>query len=212
MTSLPGHYDQNLLASAPEVTGERRREGYTTEILTSNTGKATPPLTAQSDVEAGLVTKEYHRQPPTRALPFWRTRKGMIIILVAGIIILGAIIGGAVGGTVGKKDPKGAIPGPSAPDGSDGNGFPGVKGGSPTTTSGTSSNSTTAPPGATTADTGIGSGPLPTSSVPSNPIPVAPAGGDGGKDGGQDGTEQTRSGGTSLDVSDSRLAGIVEHI
>lgn len=103
MASTTGRYDQNLLASAPVATRAQLQEGYATDLLDSNHGKATPttpPPASQVDPERGLVPKEYN---DSRAQPFWRTGKGRIVIFLVALVVVGAIVGGAVGGTVGKK-------------------------------------------------------------------------------------------------------------
>lgn len=41
---------------------------------------------------------------PPRPVSFWRTRKGLLIILVASIVIVGAVVGRAVGGNVRKHN------------------------------------------------------------------------------------------------------------
>jgi len=109
MPSNTGHYDQNLLAAAPVATRAQLQEGYTTDLLDPNHGKATPPHSAsQADPERGLVHKEYAGHVTSRAQPFWRTRKGMIIIFIVAVVIVAAVIGGAVGGTAGKKQATGS--------------------------------------------------------------------------------------------------------
>ncbi|GLB44290.1 hypothetical protein LshimejAT787_1602200 [Lyophyllum shimeji] len=106
MPSTTGHYDQNLLAAAPAATKAQLQEGYTTDLLNPDHGKATPPpSTPAPDLERGLVNKEY--LSPARAPPFWRTRKGIIIIAVAAVVVLAAVIGGAVGGTRNKHKDSG---------------------------------------------------------------------------------------------------------
>ncbi|KAG6900191.1 hypothetical protein C0993_001707 [Termitomyces sp. T159_Od127] len=100
MPSASGNYDEALLATAPTSTKAQRQEGYSTDLLNSSSGTATPPIsTTQVDVEHGLAQKEYNGAYK-RPTPFFRTRKGIIIIAVLVIVILAAIIGGAVGGSV----------------------------------------------------------------------------------------------------------------
>lgn len=45
---------------------------------------------------------------------FWRTRNGIITIVVIALVIVGAVVGGAVGGTVGKKSNNKSLGGPTA--------------------------------------------------------------------------------------------------
>lgn len=45
--------------------------------------------------------------PPSRRIPFWRTRKGLIIIGVVFIaVVVAAVVGGVVGGRKKKSDPN----------------------------------------------------------------------------------------------------------
>ncbi|KAG6830926.1 hypothetical protein H0H92_013854 [Tricholoma furcatifolium] len=98
-------YDETLLASAPAATKAQLQEGYTTDILHSSAGNATPPpfSASQADVEQGFAHKESNGAATTRPVSFWRTAKGLTIIVIAVIVVLAAVIGGAVGGTVGKN-------------------------------------------------------------------------------------------------------------
>jgi hypothetical protein len=114
-----GHptYDENLLAAAPAATKQQLQSGYTTDLLNEKAGQV-PPRKVE-DVEAGRVQPDKAAKytsngtttplptyvaPP--AVPFYRTKKGIIIIGVAVVVILAAIIGGAVGGSKkGKKSP-----------------------------------------------------------------------------------------------------------
>jgi len=110
--SSSNHYDENLLGAAPKATREQRQEGYNIDLLnqsrTRQDVKSTPPaLTPRStDVEAamqpskeGFVAANGGGRSHT---PFLQSTKGKIIILIAAIVIVGAVVGGAVGGTVGK--------------------------------------------------------------------------------------------------------------
>ncbi|KAF8646188.1 hypothetical protein AX16_007332 [Volvariella volvacea WC 439] len=146
MPSTTGHYDHNLLASAPAATKKQLQEGYTTEIL-APVRKPEPAPAAASDPE--LAQPRSGSRPPTtiddadyypeKKVPFWRTTKGIVIIVIAVIAVLGAVIGGAVGGTVGRNNNSssssesdgqdGTIATPTAevpipPKGSDVNGIP----------------------------------------------------------------------------------------
>ncbi|KAL5520397.1 hypothetical protein ACEPAG_9621 [Sanghuangporus baumii] len=118
-------YDKALLDEAPEVTPEQRQRFYDADLLNDDRrrdGGALPagaaaPIGARSDtdLEAGVVhgtrSKEYTQLPPSstafRSLtktPWYKTRKGIIGLVILAIIIIGAVVGGAVGGTVGKDD------------------------------------------------------------------------------------------------------------
>jgi len=102
MPSQNGHYDQNLLASAPAATKSQLQEGYNPDLLAENRPARTAPL---ADPESARASKEHlhHDIIKPRPVPFWRTMKGLIIIFVVVLVIIGAVVGGAVGGTKGKK-------------------------------------------------------------------------------------------------------------
>jgi len=92
MSTQPA-YDASLLASAPQVTREMKQEGYNPYLLAEESkpkpAKKTPVVP---------VGKELPANPP-RKQPFFRTRNGIITIVVLVLVILAAVIGGAVGGT-----------------------------------------------------------------------------------------------------------------
>ncbi|KAK0502523.1 hypothetical protein EDD18DRAFT_695097 [Armillaria luteobubalina] len=103
-------YDEALLAEAPAATKTQLQEGYNPDILRPN---RTTPVRNDTDPDpesqSGPPTSKEHlplsaeSSPPSRRIPFWRTRKGIIIIVIAVIVVIGAVVGGAVGGTVGKS-------------------------------------------------------------------------------------------------------------
>ncbi|KAF9023804.1 hypothetical protein BDZ89DRAFT_1136448 [Hymenopellis radicata] len=117
MPSTNGHYDQTLLAEAQAPTRAQLQEGYNADILRPN---RTPALndTSSSGPRSTPASKEHLpipvTQPPTKQ-PFWRTRKGMIIIAIAALVIIGAVVGGAVGGTVGKNNNNSSTSSSTAP-------------------------------------------------------------------------------------------------
>ncbi|KAK0186965.1 hypothetical protein F5146DRAFT_1003949 [Armillaria mellea] len=104
-------YDEALLAEAPAATRAQLQEGYNPDILRPN---RTPPVRNDTDPDpesqSGPPTSKEHlplsaeSSSPLRRIPFWRTRKGIIIIVIAVIVVIGAVVGGAVGGTVGKSN------------------------------------------------------------------------------------------------------------
>jgi hypothetical protein len=115
--SATGHYDQDLLASAPKPTKELLQGGYTTELLNPTHGRNTSPhpvqsedahLAPQSDPERDSLSPSKEFNDTKKPLPFWRTTKGIVIIIVVILIVLGAVIGGGVGGTRGKSKPSSA--------------------------------------------------------------------------------------------------------
>ncbi|KAH8834390.1 hypothetical protein DL96DRAFT_1580389 [Flagelloscypha sp. PMI_526] len=91
-------YDRSLAKAAPAVTNTQIEEGYDANLL-----RDSPPAYPKPETNLGGETVL-----PSRALPFWRTRKGILIIAIAVVAILAVIIGGAVGGTTSKKGHKGA--------------------------------------------------------------------------------------------------------
>lgn len=141
--SSPSSYDQGLLASAPAATRVQLQEGYTTDILDSPHGGSTSPhptplapshFAPQSDPELDSVSasKELNgHSSKTKTVPFWRTTKGIVLIILAIIVVLGAVIGGAVGGTRKTKNATAASPAVTTTSGSGG-----LSAGSPTTSGG----------------------------------------------------------------------------
>ncbi|KAL5478875.1 hypothetical protein ACEPAI_2152 [Sanghuangporus weigelae] len=118
-------YDKALLDEAPEVTPQQRQRFYDADLLNDDRqrdGGALPagaaaPIGARSDtdLEAGVVhgarSKEYTQLPPSSTAirsstktPWYKSRKGIIGLVILAIVIIGAVVGGAVGGTVGKDD------------------------------------------------------------------------------------------------------------
>ncbi|KAF8885652.1 hypothetical protein BD779DRAFT_1673608 [Infundibulicybe gibba] len=104
MASANGHYDETLLAAAPKATKEMLQEGYNPDLLAANRAKPQQaPFINSSNPELGLKEQNGYAARTARPVPFWRTRKGMIIIFLVVIAVLAAIIGGAVGGSKKKK-------------------------------------------------------------------------------------------------------------
>jgi len=110
--SNTGGYDRGLLAEAPEASKAERQEGYNVNLLDRDRGDATsphthPPPRSVSNHDGNFIPRqgkadysspyqEFSGGPKT--IPFWRTAKGMIIIAVLTVVVLGAAIGGGVGG------------------------------------------------------------------------------------------------------------------
>ncbi|KZV70548.1 hypothetical protein PENSPDRAFT_651427 [Peniophora sp. CONT] len=124
----PGQYDERLLAEAPQTTRAAKQEGYNVDLLNQphpagsssslqeptaaqpvnpNRNAYTPPATAASDAPQ-LYT--------THKTPWYRTTRGILILAIAALVIIGAVVGGAVGGTVGKHKNNNnlAVPGNSS--------------------------------------------------------------------------------------------------
>jgi len=114
-------YDETLLKDSPEVTNQARQEGYNVDLLQekpASTRPLSPPTnvpvhTRKSVHPPGTARLAEEDIPPIpmnhieeRRVPFWRTTKGLALIAVGAIVIIGAIVGGAVGGTVANKNKK----------------------------------------------------------------------------------------------------------
>ncbi|KIK17139.1 hypothetical protein PISMIDRAFT_24965 [Pisolithus microcarpus 441] len=111
------NYDQNLLVDAPEASRAQLREGYDVDLLASRQpqrspsvrvspmGAATPappasaappppvPQVPLALAAAGNGSKEqfigaYASKPPTG---FWRSRKGIITVVVIILVVIGAV-------------------------------------------------------------------------------------------------------------------------
>ncbi|KAJ8075784.1 hypothetical protein AAF712_004658 [Marasmius tenuissimus] len=115
MSSNHGHgaYDQSLLAAAPETTKQMRQEGYNPDILSAPKTSNASNTNLNRDLESGITASKERLGPnsatpiPPRRVPFYRTTKGMVIIGIAALVVIGAIVGGAVGGTRKKKNEDG---------------------------------------------------------------------------------------------------------
>jgi len=120
MSSYPpgGDYDERLLDSAPKATKAAKQEGYNVNLLDSGNSetpmnaRTAPTVDGHASLEAGVPpTKESYDS--SYSLPWYRQKKGRIIILVVAIIIIGAVVGGAVGGTLASKNNDNSNSGPS---------------------------------------------------------------------------------------------------
>ncbi|KAG8215455.1 hypothetical protein J3R82DRAFT_9071 [Butyriboletus roseoflavus] len=113
-------YDQNLLDEAPRATRAQLQEGYNVDLLeqpprrTLSVRNPPPQIPHPASVgvpltlgvaEAGSGEKfsSPTHIPATPKPSFWRSRNGIITILVIVLVVVGAIVGGAVGGTVKKS-------------------------------------------------------------------------------------------------------------
>lgn len=90
------------------------QEGYSLDLLKraqedaeqqplSNGHEPVANVDPYHKIEQGGGITETNNREPARKPPFWRTRKGILILVVLAVIIIGAIVGGAVGGTRSKK-------------------------------------------------------------------------------------------------------------
>jgi len=100
-------YDESLLKGTG-VSRAQRQEGYDVELL--NQHQETPPtaphvtLPNESNKEAPYspaLNERRDMRAPKRA--WYRTKGGLIGLVILGIIIIAAVVGGAVGGTHHKK-------------------------------------------------------------------------------------------------------------
>ena len=99
-----------------------RSPGYETVLLESLTplASAPTPVSASSprphtrtDLRVGPWPNETsgctNPSIPLKPVSFWRTKGGLLAILVVAIIIVGAVIGGAVGGSTGTHHNKSTV-------------------------------------------------------------------------------------------------------
>lgn len=129
MSTGAHEYDEALLKAAPEIDKKQRQEGYSTDLLQnakpSTPGpRATSPSTSNRDLERGVPARSgtgssapHTPGPPaaptylkpTKSQPFYKTKKGLIII---GAVLIAVIIAAVVGGVVGSKkknDPQNPV-------------------------------------------------------------------------------------------------------
>ncbi|KAF9221787.1 hypothetical protein BS17DRAFT_243641 [Gyrodon lividus] len=165
-------YDQNLLDEAPRATRAQMQEGYSVDLLEDRPRRspsvrspATPapavvPLTpgiAETGSREKLGSAAY---TPASRQSFWRTRNGIITIVLIAVVIVGAVVGGAVGGTAGKNSSTSNIAGSTGTTGT----VPQLQG--PSSTAPTTDVQGVAP--ATTANNNNEGGSLPTSTTPTS--------------------------------------------
>ncbi|KAH9980577.1 hypothetical protein BJV74DRAFT_887734 [Russula compacta] len=111
-------YDRTLLSSVPDPTRAEKQEGYNLDLLDegrdrraptppdSNSG---PPQDQQQGTTVGYSPGAvgYARKeglenghgPVVAKVPWYRTKWGIIGIVVVLVLIIGGVVGGAVGGT-----------------------------------------------------------------------------------------------------------------
>ncbi|KAF9235012.1 hypothetical protein BU15DRAFT_78473 [Melanogaster broomeanus] len=104
-------YDQNLLDEAPKATRAQLQEGYNADLLDakptrSSSGPAPPaptpaptavPLTpgiAETGSREKLGSAAY---APAARQSFWRTRNGILTIVLIAIVVIGAVVGWSSG-------------------------------------------------------------------------------------------------------------------
>jgi len=187
MSSYPpgGDYDERLLDSIPKASKAEKQEGYNVNLLASDASdspmNARPTTTVDGHTrpEAGTPTNaNKEAYVSSYSVPWYRQKKWRILMLIGGILAIGAIVGGAVGGTLASKnnnksdDSHGS--GPSTVSVSSTVGFTASVGGNTplTTTTGTSPPASESSGGAIIASPGPGQGntgqPAPTPPVSDN--------------------------------------------
>ncbi|KAN0141946.1 hypothetical protein V8E53_000408 [Lactarius tabidus] len=112
-------YDHTLLSSVPDPTRAEKQEGYNVGLLEESRDRRAPSPSANGaapeqngaaalDYSPGAVSYARKEEPTAtneyeavdKRVPWYRTRKGMIgIVVVALIIIIAAAVGGGVGGS-----------------------------------------------------------------------------------------------------------------
>lgn len=106
--------DQRLshfISSLPPVDSAQKQAGYDVDILRlPDTGRlhsleheGTPSTSLGVKVEEAIPTAATGSRASGPKPPFWRTKRGIVLLVVLTVVIVGAIVGGAVGGTVAKK-------------------------------------------------------------------------------------------------------------
>jgi hypothetical protein len=109
-------YDHTLLSSVPDPTRAEKQEGYNVGLLEASRNRSDPPPANGAvsdhnggvlDYSPGAVSYARKEDPPTtsdyepveKRVPWYRTKKGVIGIVVALLVIIAAAVGGGVGGT-----------------------------------------------------------------------------------------------------------------
>ncbi|EJD04989.1 uncharacterized protein FOMMEDRAFT_145659 [Fomitiporia mediterranea MF3/22] len=182
-------YDKGLLDEAPEVTKQQRQRFYDADLLNDEanqrpTGGAAPtsgatapaPARSNTDIEAGhsgARSKEYTQLPPptARKTPWYKTRAGILGLVILAVIIVGAVVGGAVGGTQAHKKsnntPVSTLPASIAP--TDGTTTSDSSAQSAAPQGGESSSTGAAPPATATTSQQAGQGTAAAPAVPGVP-------------------------------------------
>lgn len=165
-------YDESLLKDT-QVTRAERQEGYNVDLLNekppSRAQSPPAPVHARISVQQSPINNRTNDEefPPIpvnnieKNRPFWRTTKGIALMAVVAVIVLGAIIGGAVGGTVshrgkanGQFPPTGSGGGQAASD----SGSPASSTTAPSSTTAGALQNLTSTPSTTTASSGDNGG------------------------------------------------------
>jgi len=156
-------YDSKLLAEAPESSRVQKQDGYDVRILGSadngspsavhiglrSTSNHDTPVVNRQDKD-GYTSPYSQFADAAQKTPFWRTRRGIIILALLALLVVGAAVGGGVGGALGSKNHKTTSPSNGSDQGgSDGSGG---QGGSDTN-QGTSPQSSSVGDGVTTSST-----------------------------------------------------------
>ncbi|KAG9044159.1 hypothetical protein FS837_008711 [Tulasnella sp. UAMH 9824] len=101
-TQIQAGYSLDLVKRAQEEEQQQQALSNGHEPITNGYEPATNGDRYHKIEEGGGATATDH-QETVRKPPFWRTTKGILILVALAVIIIGAIVGGAVGGTRSKK-------------------------------------------------------------------------------------------------------------
>ncbi|KAI0830050.1 hypothetical protein BC628DRAFT_1416389 [Trametes gibbosa] len=117
---MSGAYDERLLASAPVATRAEKQARYNIDLLdehrsaaprsVSHTPPPVPVLAANhAKAEEGPNAGGYAYRSHSAPLPWYKTRKWILIMAVGVVVVIAAVVGGAVGGTVGRNKNNSAV-------------------------------------------------------------------------------------------------------
>lgn len=124
-----GGYDQSLIAQAPDITKSDRQEGYDINLVeqsrktpfsppdgpltrTTNPPAVPPASGSHSSLEKSAVTPQSasnaysNNFTKSKSTPWYRTTKGLAIMIIVAFVVVGVIVGVAVGVTQSKKTPN----------------------------------------------------------------------------------------------------------
>jgi len=97
-----GLYDTSLLASAPQATREQRQEGYDPYLFEEKRGNAKKDIGSAETGYPPNSNPNTHPSPPhprQSALRWFRTSRGILVLVLLALVIIAVVVGGAVGGT-----------------------------------------------------------------------------------------------------------------
>jgi len=111
-TNLGAHggYDQSLIAQAPEITKADRQEGYDINLVTHpppSRPQTVPPTSYEKAAPINGYSTEFSE---ARRTPWYRTTKGLAIIIVVAVLFVGVVVGVPVGVTQSRKNGPSSFP------------------------------------------------------------------------------------------------------